>query len=62
MPQYGRTIRVAFSLRANATNLTAVTLTNQLSPDLLRPTESIFTLGPGDSVEIEILGNQASAR
>jgi polysaccharide biosynthesis/export protein len=45
---------------AYATNLTAVALTNQLNPDLLRPVANAFTLGPGDSVEIEILGNPAS--
>jgi protein involved in polysaccharide export with SLBB domain len=41
-------------------NLTAVTLTNQLTPDLLRPADNVFTLGPGDSVEIEVLGTPAS--
>src|SRR4051794_30253995 len=39
---------------------TAVTITNQLSPELLRPGNALFTLGPGDSVEIELLGNPAS--
>ena len=39
---------------------TAVTITNQLSPELLRPGNALFTLGPGDSVEIEMLGNPAS--
>ena len=43
-----------------ATNLSAVTLTNELNPDLLRPGDSFFTLGPGDSLEIEIVGNSAS--
>lgn len=45
---------------ARATNLTAVTLTNQLSPELLRPNDEVFRLGPGDSIEIEIIGNSAS--
>jgi protein involved in polysaccharide export with SLBB domain len=38
----------------------SLTLTNQLNPDLLRPGNNIFTLGPGDRVEIEIIGNPAS--
>ena len=42
------------------TNLAAVTLTNELSPDLLRPNKGLFTLGPGDSVEIELLGRPTS--
>jgi polysaccharide export outer membrane protein len=42
------------------TNLAAVTLTHQLSPELLRPGDNLFTLGPGDSVEIELLGRPAS--
>lgn len=41
---------------AYATNLAAVTLTNQPDPALLRPTDTLFTLGPGDTVEIEIAG------
>ena len=44
----------------SGTNSAAVTLTNQLDPALLRPTENFFTLGPGDSVEIEIAGTPAS--
>ena len=47
-------------ITAAATNLVAVTLTNQLQPELLRPTGEMFTLGPGDSVEIEILGTPTS--
>jgi len=42
------------------TNFPAVTLTNELSPDLLRPGDNFFTLGPGDSLEIEIVGNPAT--
>ena len=45
---------------APATNVAAVTLTNQLPPELLRPADDMFTLGPGDSVEIEILGARNS--
>ena len=43
-----------------ATNLTGVTLTNELNAALLRPAEGLFTLGPGDSLEIEVLGSPAS--
>jgi polysaccharide biosynthesis/export protein len=42
------------------TNLTTVTITNELTPNLLRPTAALFTLGPGDSVEIELLGRPNS--
>jgi protein involved in polysaccharide export with SLBB domain len=35
---------------------TSVTVTNQLDPGLLRPSNAPFRLGPGDRVEIEILG------
>lgn len=41
---------------AAETNLAAVTLTNQQNPELLRPIDNLFTLGPGDSVEIEVAG------
>ena len=34
----------------------SVTVTNQVSPELLRPSKAPFRLGPGDRVEIEILG------
>jgi polysaccharide export outer membrane protein len=39
---------------------TSITLTNQLRADLLHAPTSLFTLGPGDSVEIEILGTPLS--
>jgi polysaccharide biosynthesis/export protein len=38
------------------TNLASVTLTNVQNAELLRSTDSLFTLGPGDSVEIEVAG------
>jgi protein involved in polysaccharide export with SLBB domain len=47
-----------FSNPSNVLN--AVTVTNQLSPELLRPPTNLFTLGPGDSIDIEILGNPTS--
>jgi polysaccharide biosynthesis/export protein len=36
---------------------TTVTVTRTLAPDLLRPPDSLFTLGPGDQLDIETLGN-----
>ena len=39
-----------------ATNLTTMTATNEAHPELLRPSAAPFTLGPGDRVEIELLG------
>jgi polysaccharide export outer membrane protein len=44
----------------SATNLAAVTLTNQLNAEWLRPPDDLFTLGPGDVLEIEILGTPTS--
>lgn len=46
----------------NATNspqglVDALTLTNRLDPALLHPTETPFQLGPGDRIDIEILGD-----
>ncbi len=43
---------------ANLSNTT--TLTNPISPEMLKPGEAMFTLGPGDSVDIEMLGTPAS--
>jgi polysaccharide export outer membrane protein len=31
-------------------------MTNQLNPEMLRPSSELFTLGPGDRLEIEIVG------
>jgi protein involved in polysaccharide export with SLBB domain len=42
------------SLTSDATTLAQ---TNQLNPEWLRPGTAPFTLGPGDRLEIEILGN-----
>jgi protein involved in polysaccharide export with SLBB domain len=39
---------------------TAMAATNQLNPEWLRPGTAPFTLGPGDRLEIEILGNLTS--
>jgi polysaccharide biosynthesis/export protein len=48
------------ALTPRATNLTTVKLQNPLSPDLLRPEASPFTLGPGDALDLEIVGTATS--
>jgi protein involved in polysaccharide export with SLBB domain len=45
---------------ARAVTLNSVNLTNRISPEWLKPDGGLFTLGPGDKVEIEILGDAAS--
>jgi polysaccharide biosynthesis/export protein len=42
------------------TNLTLTAMTNRVNPALLRPSTNYFTVGPGDRVELEILGDPAS--
>ena len=39
-----------------ATQLSSVTVTNQIDPAWLQPSTELFTLGPGDKLEIEMLG------
>ena len=41
-------------------DLTQVTLTNQLEAELLKPSAKLFTLGPGDRLELEVLGDPTS--
>ena len=41
-------------------NVQATPLADQPNPELLKPANKPFTLGPGDVIEIEILGNPAS--
>ncbi len=48
------------ALAPRATNLTTVKLQNPLSPDLLRPESTPFTLGPGDALDLEIVGTPTS--
>ena len=45
---------------AKTVSANPISIPNQLSADLLRPSTKMFTLGPGDIVEIEIIGNPAS--
>src|SRR5580765_3934922 len=40
--------------------LTKVTLDNQFNPAWLKPSPDLFTLGPGDRVELELLGEPGS--
>lgn len=42
------------------TNLMSVVLTNRVAPEWLQPNFEPFTLGPGDKVQIEVLGDPAS--
>jgi polysaccharide export outer membrane protein len=42
------------------TNLTSVDSTNQIRPEWRQTPTNSFTLGPGDKVEIEVLGDPAS--
>ncbi|MGV3773327.1 MAG: polysaccharide biosynthesis/export family protein [Verrucomicrobiales bacterium] len=42
------------------TNLSSVETTNRLGPELLQPSTNLFTLGPGDKIEVEILGDNSS--
>src|SRR5438067_12233800 len=37
-----------------------VAVTNRVSPDLLKPQTNLFTLGPGDKLEIELLSDPTS--
>src|SRR5215475_7682621 len=41
-------------------NFNAVKLSTGLDPGWLRPPEELFTLGPGDRLEIELLGEPTS--
>jgi protein involved in polysaccharide export with SLBB domain len=49
-----------FEPRGGAGRFTGATVTNDLNPDLLRPGNDLFTLGPGDQLEIEILASTPS--
>jgi polysaccharide biosynthesis/export protein len=39
------------------TNTTSVVLTNMVAPELLKADDALFTLGPGDRLELQILGS-----
>jgi protein involved in polysaccharide export with SLBB domain len=51
------------SFTGNATtdlSLQTLAITNRVSPDLLKPSQELFTLGPGDRVEIQLLDDIGS--
>jgi polysaccharide biosynthesis/export protein len=43
-----------------AVALTTVNLTNQIAPEWLQPPTELFTLGPGDKLELELIGEPGS--
>ena len=45
---------------ANAPTLNTVTFTNHIDPALLQPSDQLFTLGPGDRLEIELINDPPS--
>lgn len=49
-----------FDARNKVTMLTATSVTNDLNPEWLRPAAEFFTLGPGDQLEVEIIGTPLS--
>jgi len=52
--------RVVPAHAKQATQLNRVALTNRFDPSWLQPSTELFTLGPGDKLEIELLGDPAS--
>ena len=48
------------SLKPEPVELTEVELTNRLDQALLQPSTELFTLGPGDKLDIELLGEATS--
>ena len=63
-PNYGQGTYADFEhgtpQSAAATNFNAVKLLNERDANWLKPPSDLFTLGPGDRVEIEILGEPGS--
>jgi len=45
---------------ASAVAMQSVTVSNQINPEWLKPPTNLFTLGPGDKLEIELLSDPAS--
>src|SRR5215470_7286369 len=50
----------AFASSVSSTNFSPVGLTNKVDPAWLRPPTESFTLGPGDKLEIELVGETNS--
>src|SRR3954470_8451561 len=51
---------LAYRKAAALTNLTSVETTNKIQTQWLHPSTNLFTLGPGDKLEIEIIGDASS--
>lgn len=49
-----------FDAQNTFASLAPTTVTNDLSPELLQPGKDFFTLGPGDQIEVEIIGTPTS--
>jgi protein involved in polysaccharide export with SLBB domain len=49
-----------FDAHSKVNTLAATTVTNDLGAELLRPGSGFFTLGPGDQIEVEIVGTPLS--
>src|SRR5207247_4550012 len=45
---------------AGAADLQPIQTTNHINPEWLKPPTNLFTLGPGDKLEIELLSDPAS--
>src|SRR5258705_13299267 len=45
---------------ASAVAVQSVTVSNQINPEWLKPPTNLFTLRPGDKLEIELLSDPAS--
>ena len=52
--------RAAQSRPGSSTNLFATATANQLNPEWLKPSSNPFLLGPGDKLEVEILGRSGT--
>src|SRR5438270_582043 len=50
----------AAATKVAGVKVAGVTVTNQIEAGLLRPAQNWFTLGPGDRVELEVLGRPAT--
>jgi len=59
--QHPRAQLATFSVPAtNSVQFSQVTLTNRIDPTWLQPPTDAFMLGPGDKLELEILGDPTS--
>src|SRR5207237_6492614 len=56
----GSTTNMPASATATGAVTSAVTLSRQIDPSWLEPPTQLFTLGPGDKLEIELVGEPTS--